>query len=95
MRSFLQRHRHACWITILAGLSILYLGLFVHAQQAAETPVLSQAVGAVQETAAAAKGHEGFQYFAFMTSSHFSQGEKVSLWICLGVAIAEIGRAHV
>ncbi|MFH1022050.1 MAG: sodium-translocating pyrophosphatase, partial [Planctomycetota bacterium] len=31
---------------------------------------------------------KGFHYFAFMTDAKFSQGERVALWVVLGIALA-------
>ncbi|HRY28561.1 MAG TPA: sodium-translocating pyrophosphatase [Elusimicrobiota bacterium] len=37
---------------------------------------------------AAEGGHEGFQFFSFMTSPLYASYEKVALWVVLGVAFA-------
>ncbi|MDP2933567.1 MAG: hypothetical protein Q8N81_05565, partial [bacterium] len=47
--------------------------------------------GAVMTTApaaAAAHGEEPFQLFSFMTSEKFSQGERIALFVVLGIAVA-------
>jgi K(+)-stimulated pyrophosphate-energized sodium pump len=47
------------------------------------------------ELVAKVTGHvpEAFQFFSFMTSTRYSQGEKTALWVVLGVAFAGLGYA--
>jgi len=54
----------------------------------------ARAQDAVKQAAAAAAGHaKDFHFFAFMTSSDYSQVEKVALWVVLGIAFAGLGYA--
>jgi K(+)-stimulated pyrophosphate-energized sodium pump len=55
----------------------------------------ARAQDAVKELAAKATGQapEPFQFFAFMTSSHYASYERVALWCVLGVAFAGLGYA--
>ncbi len=48
-----------------------------------------------QEAAASAANalQEQFHFFSFMTSDHYSSGEKLALWVVLGVAFAGLGYA--
>jgi K(+)-stimulated pyrophosphate-energized sodium pump len=49
----------------------------------------------VGELVAKVTGHaqKPFEFFAFMRSSDYSQGEKLALWVVLGVAFAGLGYA--
>jgi K(+)-stimulated pyrophosphate-energized sodium pump len=51
---------------------------------------------AVSQAAAVVAGHapKAFEFFAFMRSSDYSQGEKLALWVVLGVAFAGLGYAY-
>ena len=55
----------------------------------------ARAQDAVKELAAKATGQvlEPFQFFAFITSSHYASYERVALWCVLGVAFAGLGYA--
>ena len=55
----------------------------------------ARAQDAVKELAAKATGQapEPFQFFAFMTSSHYASYERVALWCVLGVAFLGLGYA--
>jgi K(+)-stimulated pyrophosphate-energized sodium pump len=54
----------------------------------------ARAQDAVKNAANAAVGHASqFQFFSFMTSSDYSQVEKVALWVVLGIAFAGLGYA--
>ena len=55
----------------------------------------ARAQDAVKELAAKVAGQapEQFQFFAFMTSSHYASYERVALWCVLGVAFAGLGYA--
>jgi K(+)-stimulated pyrophosphate-energized sodium pump len=51
----------------------------------------ARARDAAEEVAAGAQ--EKFQFFSFMTSSHYASYERVALWCVLGVAFAGLGYA--
>ena len=55
----------------------------------------ARAQEAAQEAAAAMAGRteKAFEFFAFMRSGDYSQGEKMALWVVLGVAFAGLGYA--
>jgi K(+)-stimulated pyrophosphate-energized sodium pump len=55
----------------------------------------ARAQDALREATAAVAGQvpEVFHFFSFMTSDHYSQGEKLALWAVLGVAFAGLGYA--
>ncbi len=53
-----------------------------------QVPAASTAIAPPAEVKKAAHHKEEFQLFAFMKSPEYSQGEKLALWIVLGVAIA-------
>jgi len=55
----------------------------------------ARAQDAMRDATAAVEGHaaQAFHFFSFMTSDHYSQGEKLALWVVLGVAFAGLGYA--
>jgi len=55
----------------------------------------ARAQEAAREAAAAMAGQteKAFEFFSFMRSSDYSQGEKLALWVVLGVAFAGLGYA--
>ena len=55
----------------------------------------ARAQEAAREAAAAMAGHteKAFEFFAFMRSNDYSEGEKMALWVVLGVAFAGLGYA--
>ncbi len=54
-----------------------------------------RAQDALREATAAVTGHahKAFEFFVFMRSNDYSQGEKTALWVVLGVAFAGLGYA--
>jgi K(+)-stimulated pyrophosphate-energized sodium pump len=67
--------------TCLTAFMLLFLGLFAHAS----------VYGTPQGLLAQAEPpHGGFQYFSFMTSTHYAWYETVALWVVLGVAIGAL-----
>jgi K(+)-stimulated pyrophosphate-energized sodium pump len=72
-------------LTIIAA---LLLGLAAPAWSWAQ---VEQPVAAAGEGAVAAGGETGetpFQYFAFMNEATYDMGERIALWLVLGVAVA-------
>ena len=72
------------WIlaTALCGVTLLAAQWARAADKAAE--LINKVTGHAGET---------FQFFSFMTSDRYSQGEKLALWTVLGVAFAGLGYA--
>src|SRR5438093_9493187 len=84
MRRITKGNPRRQWVlaTALCGLTLLA------AQWARAQDKAAELVGKVT-------GHvgEAFHFFSFMTSDHYSGGEKMALWIVLGVAFAGLGYA--
>jgi K(+)-stimulated pyrophosphate-energized sodium pump len=68
------------WMVAMALCGLTLLG----AQWARAQEAVASAAGVVQEE---------FHFFAFMTSDHYSSGEKMALWAVLGVAFMGLGYA--
>jgi K(+)-stimulated pyrophosphate-energized sodium pump len=74
----------------LAALVMLFVGLA--AWQTAWGQAQLPPAGAIQAVspAASAAAHKPFHYFAFLTDEKFTTGERVALFVSLGVAIAAL-----
>ncbi len=68
------------WMVAMALCALTLLG----AQWARAQEAVASAAGVVQEQ---------FHFFSFMTSDHYSSGEKLALWVVLGVAFMGLGYA--
>ncbi len=75
--------RRQVWVTVALCAGTLLAAHWAQAQEALHDLA----------TAAAGHAHKPFEFFAFMTSSDYSQLEKYALWAVLGIAFAGLGYA--
>jgi len=93
MKSILQSARRLIGMPVAASLFLLAIaGGVAAAVDSAKTDsvaaVAPVAAAPVQVAAAPSVAvHESFHYFAFASSDKFSDGERIALWVVLGVAI--------
>jgi K(+)-stimulated pyrophosphate-energized sodium pump len=83
VRSFLKRHgRRLFMLCLLAFFSVAAVQAF-----AAAAPTTSDAAQGTEVT------KKGFEYFSFLTNQQFSTGERVALFVSLGVALCALAYA--
>jgi len=79
---------------VLSVMGLLFWGMFAYGQDKTLDDLgsgIAKSVEAAKETAEGAVAHGGqFHYFAPLTDKEFSSGERVALFLSLGVAVAAL-----
>ncbi|HYG75087.1 MAG TPA: sodium-translocating pyrophosphatase [Planctomycetota bacterium] len=84
-RQFIHRHRTYAYAVIAVLMFVLFCTSFFQG-----SPVFAQEAADAVKAAGTASTHTtaSFRYFEFMRSDAYSQGERVALFVTLGIAIA-------